>query len=146
MTAVVDWQRALRDEPKPKGSPLTSTVVAVGMVLSTYADLGTGSNARPARGTMAKGVGVGVDTVHRALGALCALGWLERVTSRPGHPVSYQLTVPGEPPSLDQRPDVENPAPQAATPVRRIPIPDGANAFAIAELEARLDPKHRRYP
>lgn len=74
---------------------LTPTSVAVGMVLSEYADWETGAGARPGLERLAEVVGTSQKTVVRCVQALVASGWIEREERGTfGRATSYRLTIP----------------------------------------------------
>lgn len=74
---------------------LTPVAVAVGMVMSEYADWTTGENIRPGHKRVAEVVGTSLATVKRSVSALESAGWLgcdERGTF--GRASVYRLTIP----------------------------------------------------
>jgi hypothetical protein len=74
---------------------ISPTAVAVGMVLSEYADWNTGGGIRPGRQRVAAVVGVSVPTVTRSIAALTSTGWIatdERGSF--GKASTYRLTIP----------------------------------------------------
>jgi DNA-binding transcriptional regulator PaaX len=70
------------------------SVVAVGLVLSTYADV-DGTNIRPSQVTVADGLGIDRSTVGRGIARLRADGYLGQVREpSPGRTTEYRLTLP----------------------------------------------------
>lgn len=90
------WRRAFtRTRHGAPHDCLTPTAVAVGLVLSEYADWDTGTGARPGLERIATVVGTSPKTVVRAVQALVAAEWLEREERGTfGRATSYRLTIP----------------------------------------------------
>ncbi|MBP5883146.1 hypothetical protein QBA57_28730 [Streptomyces scabiei] len=88
------WTNALRAEVLRVGRtiPEVARVVTVGMWISTYADA-DGSNAFPARDTLATLSGCSQETVTRSVKVLMGVGVLTR-KRRPNSSAVYQLLIP----------------------------------------------------
>lgn len=74
---------------------ISPTSVAVGLVMSEWADWRTGGNIRPGRKRIASVVGISVPTVTRSIAALSSAGWLA-TDQRGSFGLSsvYRLTIP----------------------------------------------------
>jgi hypothetical protein len=88
------WINSLRAEVLRVGRaiPEVARVVSVGMWIATYADA-DGSNAFPARDTLATLTGCSQETVTRAVRVLMGVGVLAR-KRRPNASAVYQLLMP----------------------------------------------------
>ncbi|MEU6649477.1 helix-turn-helix domain-containing protein [Streptomyces sp. NPDC046900] len=88
------WTNALRAEVLRVGRtiPEVARVAAVGMWIATYTDA-DGSNAFPARDTLATLSGCSQETVTRAVKVLMGVGLLTR-KRRPNASTVYQLLIP----------------------------------------------------
>jgi hypothetical protein len=125
------WRRAFtRTDHGRTVDGLTPTAIAVGLVLSEYADWATGSGIRPTRKRVAGTVGVSVAAVGRAVADLITAGWLateERGSF--GRPSTHRLTIP----SLVILATGEVSAPVTGSPVRHLPT---RNRLTSAPLSA----------
>jgi len=90
------WRRAFtRSRHGAPHDCLSPTAVAVGLVLSEYADWQTGTAARPGLERIATVVGTSHKTVVRSIAALVAAEWIERESRGTfGRATSYRLTIP----------------------------------------------------
>lgn len=101
-----DWERAIRSAHLAKpasGNRPKASLPLVALTLATYANR-DGTRVFPSQGSIAKGQGISVDTVRRALRDLEALGYLVRVAeATPTRATEYVLTLPlaHVPPSPD---------------------------------------------
>jgi DNA-binding transcriptional MocR family regulator len=74
---------------------LTPTSVAVGLVMSEYADWATGGDIRPGRDRLAAVIGVSIATVTRSITALHTTGWITTdEVGTFGRTSVYRLTIP----------------------------------------------------
>lgn len=87
------WQRALREASQLR--IITASAAHTAMWLESFADHGTGANARPAVGTIAAIQQVTEDTIRRNLVALRKSGFIVQTNggSRYG-PATYAMCVP----------------------------------------------------
>ena len=74
---------------------ISSTSVAVGLVLCEYADWQTGAGIRPGHERVARVVGASRATVKRSVAALVTAGWIESEDRGSfGRASTYRLTIP----------------------------------------------------
>lgn len=88
------WRRAF-SRFRHGAAGISPTAVAVGFVMSEYADWTTGGNIRPGRKRLAETLGVDVATIGRCIQTLTRHGWI--VTDQRGKfgsPSIYRLTIP----------------------------------------------------
>lgn len=134
------WTNALRAEVLRVGRtiPGVARVVTVGMWIATYADA-DGSNAFPARDTLATLSGCSKDTVTKAVHVLMGVGVLTR-KRRPNSSAMYQLLMPLGGKGLDWASHIHH---MTETRQRKAHARKRAaeTAEAVAELEAQMTRK-----
>ena len=93
-TRTLHGRQAAGDDG-PRRSGLSTTAIAVGFVLASYADTLTGENIRPGLERVAAGMGISVATVKRAVRDLHGAGWIATTeVGSYGRASVYKLTIP----------------------------------------------------
>jgi DNA-binding transcriptional ArsR family regulator len=116
------WEQALRE------SDLTTKARHVGHLMATYANA-DGTKIDPGVTLLAKGAGMGIRTVHKALDELRSAGWVERVregNSRSGQADEYRLVLPVQAATESPAQPASSSAPQAGSGARQSTPPDQA--------------------
>jgi hypothetical protein len=85
----------VRAEHGLKVDGLNATSVAVGLVLSEFADWTTGGNVRPGHKMIARAIGTTLAPVKKSISALVSSGWLT-IDDRGsfGRATTYRLVIP----------------------------------------------------